>query len=156
MTKTYKEPNPDECLFDNENFLCLEEIAEEELPLGENEINQNINNDFFYETFNAYFKQIYKNSRDFEIAKKYYGIGQENRNVPELAEEYSLTNKRIRDIVSKPVSPFYKNPTKQAFNLLDSSDLIQALRFEHNPRLFLLQSCIENLAKERGLNLKEL
>ena len=146
--------NEEALLEDNENFFSLDELAEEELPMEENEINKEINRDFFYKTFNDYFKQVYKNARDFEIAKKYYGIGQENRDVPELVEEYSLTNKMIKDIISKPVSPFYKNPTKQAFNLLDSPDITQALRFEHNPRLFLLQSCIENIAKERGLNLK--
>jgi hypothetical protein len=152
MTKTYKEPNPDECLFDNENFLSLEEIAENEIPAVDNEVNKEIDKEFFYKVFNNYFKQIYhKSERDFEIAKKFYGIGKESKNVPDLAEEYSLSNGRIREIVMKPALPLYKNRTKQVFNLINSPDLNKAINFESNPRLFLMQVYMKDLLKERGL-----
>lgn len=117
--------NEEALLEDNENFLSLEDIAEEELPMKENDINMGVNRDFFYKVFNDYFNYVYADKVEFEIAKKFYGVGQESRNVPELAEEYSLTKKKIKEIVMKPTSPRYKNSAKHAFILLNSPDFLK-------------------------------
>jgi len=67
-------------------------------------------------SFNDYFKQIYNSDRNFEIAKKFYGIGQESKSLTDLAKEYSLSVERIRKIVLRPLLPAWKQSTVRLFN----------------------------------------
>jgi len=109
MENLYKRIDNEEALLeDNENFLSLEELAEEELPMEENEI-----------FLNSYFRQIYRSDRNLDMAKKYYGIGQESKSLTKLAEEYSLSPQRIQKIVSIPCQR-WKSDTIKILNSIKS------------------------------------
>lgn len=110
-------------LFEDEKFVSLEEIAEDEIPAVDNEIFLNIDREFSNNVLNEYFNHIYHSKRDAEIAKKFYGIGGEIKNVPDLAKEYSLSRGRVQQIVSKPHRSGWKTRTIQILNLIKTREL---------------------------------
>jgi DNA-directed RNA polymerase sigma subunit (sigma70/sigma32) len=120
MENLYKRIDNEEALLeDNENFLSLEELAEEELPMEENEIFPEADREFSDKILNSYFRQIYRSDRNLDMAKKYYGIGQESKSLTKLAEEYSLSPQRIQKIVSIPCQR-WKSDTIKILNSIKS------------------------------------
>jgi hypothetical protein len=120
MKNLYKKIDNEEALLeDNENFLSLEDLGEEEIPTENNEIFPGADREFSDKILNSYFKQIYRSDRNFEMAKKYYGIGQESKSLRKLAEEYSLSPQRIQKIVSIPCQR-WKSDTIKILNSIKS------------------------------------
>jgi len=120
-------------LFDNGNFVPLAEIDEEELPSVDNEFSLEINNKFASRVLGCYFRHMYGSERDVEIAKKFYGIENNPKSINELAEEYSLSRERIKQIVSKPYSR-WKSRTTWILNLIKTEELnpLKKLKEEDN------------------------
>jgi hypothetical protein len=123
-------------LFEDEKFVSLEEIAEDEIPVVDNEIVLNIDREFSNNVLNGYFNHIYGSKRDSEIAKKFYGIGEEIKNIPDLAKEYSLSCGRVRQIVSKPYVRGWKTRTIQILNLIKTRELSPLENFKKDNWFF--------------------
>lgn len=118
----YKKANPEESLF-NENIVSLEELTEEESPVVESEVFPEMDREFSDKVLDGYFKELYGFGRNLEIAKKFYGVGQDSKSISNLAKEYSLSHQRIQQIVSKPLCTGWKSTTIKILDLIKSKEL---------------------------------